>query len=91
MSNIPVYLQSIFLGVLLSDGWLYKNKAGKTLFALKQTKIFFPYGAKHHLWIIYTKFFHYCRSLPIKTKTSIKRNTFFSVMFATRVFPCFTK
>ena len=39
---------------------------------------------------IYNKFSHYCRSLPIITKTSIKGKTFTSFTFATRVYPCLT-
>ena len=84
MCNIPRHLDSILLGVLLSDGWLYKNKSGKTLFALKQKNF-------EYLWFIYINFSHYCRSLPIIAKTSIKGRTFTSVTFATRVYPCFTK
>ena len=84
MCQIPVHLQSIILGVLLSDGWLYKNKSGKTLLALKQTNF-------EYLWLVYTKLSHYCRSLPSITKTNVKGKNFTSVMFATRVYPCFTE
>uniref|UniRef100_UPI002A80A58C LAGLIDADG endonuclease n=1 Tax=Daedalea confragosa TaxID=2028083 RepID=UPI002A80A58C len=84
MCQIPVHLQSIILGVLLSDGWLYKNKSGKTLFCLKQTNF-------EYLWLVYIKFSHYCRSLPSTTKTNIRGKKFTSVMFATRVYPCFTE
>jgi len=84
MCQIPVHLHSIILGVLLSDGWLYKNKSGKTLLALKQTDF-------EYLWLVYTKLFHYCRSLPRTTKTNINGKNFTCVMFATRVYPCFTE
>ena len=84
MCQIPVHLQSIILGVLLSDGWLYKNKSGKTLLALKQNNF-------EYLWLVYNKFSHYCRSLPSTTKTNVKGKNFTSVMFATRVYPCFTE
>nr|YP_010352183.1 hypothetical protein MYE56_mgp10 [Ganoderma lingzhi]UDY67750.1 hypothetical protein [Ganoderma lingzhi]UDY67786.1 hypothetical protein [Ganoderma lingzhi]UOL49723.1 hypothetical protein [Ganoderma lingzhi]UOL49792.1 hypothetical protein [Ganoderma lingzhi]UOL49828.1 hypothetical protein [Ganoderma lingzhi] len=84
MCQIPVHLHSIILGVLLSDGWLYKNKTGKTLFCLKQTNF-------EYLWLVYTKLSHYSRSLPIITKTSLNGKKFTSVMFATRVYPCFTE
>ena len=62
----------------MSDGWLYKNKTGKTLLALKQTNF-------EYLWLVYTKLSHYSRSLPITTKTSLNGKKFTSVMFATRV------
>ena len=82
--HIPVHLRSVILGVLLSDGWLYKNKSSKTLLALKQKDF-------EYLWFVYTKLFHYCRSLPKLTKTNINGKVFTAVMFATRVYPCFTE
>lgn len=45
MCQIPAHLHSIILGVLLSDGWLYKKKSGKTLFALKQINF-------EYLWLV---------------------------------------
>jgi NADH-ubiquinone oxidoreductase chain 4 len=84
MCKIPVHLHSIIVGVLLSDGWLYKNKSGKTLLALKQTNF-------EYLWLVYTRLSHYCRSLPRTTKTNINGKNFTCVMFATRVYPCFTE
>ena len=84
MYQIPLHLQSIILGVLLSDGWLYKKKSGKTLFALKQTNF-------EYLWLVYTKLSPYCRALPHVAKTSINGKKFTCVTFATRVYPCFTE
>ena len=84
MSQIPKHLHSIIYGVLLSDGWLYKNKTGKTLFALKQTNF-------EYLWLVYSKMSHYCRSMPRITKTNINGKIFSCFMFATRVYPCFTE
>lgn len=84
MCNIPFHLQSIILGVLLSDGWLYKNKSNKTLFALKQTNF-------EYIWLVYINLSHFCRSLPIITKTSFKGKFYYSFMFATRVYPCFSE
>jgi len=37
MVKIPFNLEAILLGVLLSDGWLFINKAGNILLAFKQT------------------------------------------------------
>lgn len=84
MCRITVHLHSIILRVILSDGGLYKNKSGKTLLALKQTNF-------EYLWLVFTKLSHYSRSLPIISKTSINGKKFSSVMFATRVYPCFTE
>ena len=35
--NIPINLNSIILGIILSDGYLFKNKANNTLLSFKQT------------------------------------------------------
>jgi hypothetical protein len=35
--NIPINLNSIILGIILSDGYLFKNKANITLLSFKQT------------------------------------------------------
>ena len=37
MENIPFHLNSIIVGILLSDGHLFINKSGNTLLTLKQT------------------------------------------------------
>lgn len=82
--QIPIHLHSVILGVLLSDGWLYQNKSLKTLLAFKQKDF-------EYLWFVYTKLSHYCRSLPKITSTNLNGKKFTAVMFATRVYPCFTE
>lgn len=84
--QIPAHLNSIILGILLSDGWLYKNKSSKTLLALKQSIKNFGY-----LWFVYTKLSHYCRYLPRVTTSNLNGNKKYGVVFATRVYPCFTE
>ena len=84
MCKIPVHLQSMILGIILSDGWLYKNKSGKTLLALKQTNF-------EYLWLVYGKLSHYCRALPRTAKTNLNGKNFRCFTFATRVYPCFTE
>jgi len=37
MVNIPSHLQSILVGILISDAWLQINKAGNTRLAFKQS------------------------------------------------------
>jgi hypothetical protein len=81
MCEIPVHLHSLILGVLLSDGWLYKKKSGKTLLALKQNDF-------EYLWFVYTKLSHYCRSLPLVVTSKQRGKIYISYQFATRVYPC---
>ena len=52
-------LQSIVLGILLSDGHLYINKTGNTLLSFKQS----IYNIKFFLFV-FNKFIHYCSSYP---------------------------
>ena len=84
MSHIPAHLNSILVGVLLSEGYLHKNKTSKTLLALKQKNF-------EYLWFVFNKFSHYCRSLPIISYTVVNNKKYFIYCFATRVYPCFTE
>ena len=57
--NIPTNLNSIILGIILSDGHLFKNKANNTLFSFKQTIDRFDY-----FWSVFNKFSHFCQGYP---------------------------
>ena len=86
MVQIPNNLNSIITGILLSDGHLFKNKAGNTLFSFKQTIKRFDF-----FWIVFLKFSHFCQGYPILDRTRINGKYYCLIVFATRVFPCFTK
>ena len=49
--NIPINLNSIILGIILSDGHLFKNKANNTLFSIKHT-IYRIDSIKFYLFLI---------------------------------------
>ena len=57
--EMPSSLEPILTGVLISDGFLKKNKNGNTYLYLKQSPKNFEY-----LWFLFTKFSHYCSSYP---------------------------
>lgn len=86
MVNIPYNLQSLIIGILISDGWLQINKAGNTRLSFKQSLDKFEY-----FWFVFNKLSHYCSSLPYITKTKIKDNIFYGISFTTRSYPCFTE
>ena len=86
MVQIPSDLQSIILGILLSDGHLWINKAGNTLLSFKQSL-----GHIEFFLFVYHKFIHYCSSYPRLDKTTINGKKHVSIFFATRVLPCFTE
>jgi uncharacterized protein (UPF0333 family) len=86
MVEIPHNLNSILFGILMSDGWLFINKANNTLFAFKQSLSKFEY-----VWHVFTYLSHYCNGYPRVTIANLKGNKFYGVMFATRSLPCITK
>lgn len=86
MVDIPWHLNSIIVGILLSDGHLFINKSGNTLLTLKQSIKNFEF-----LWNIFNILSYYCQRYPKLDSTLINGKLFFGIKFATRVYPCFTK
>jgi heme/copper-type cytochrome/quinol oxidase subunit 1 len=86
MVGIPYDLQSLIIGLVISDGWLEINRANNTRFHLKQSIAKFEY-----LFYIFNKLSHYCSSYPYPTKTILKGQVFNGIAFATRSYPCFTE
>ena len=65
--NIPINLNSILLGIILSDGHLFKNKANNTLISFKQSIDRFDF-----FWSVFNKFFNFCQGYPRLDNTTIK-------------------
>jgi NADH-ubiquinone oxidoreductase chain 4 len=86
MIKIPTNLQSVILGILLSDGHLYINKAGNTLLSFKQSMIHIKF-----FLFVYNKFNYFCNSYPKLDRTTVNGKIYTGIFFATRVFPCFTE
>jgi hypothetical protein len=86
MVKLPLHLDSIKLGTILSDGWLFINKSGNTLLAFKQSMDKLDY-----FFHVFNKLSHYCSANPRLTTTKINGKKFTGIVFATRVFPCFTE
>lgn len=60
ITYVPSYHLSIFVGLLLSDGGLSKQKKSTNArFALKQSMIHFPF-----IWSTFMLLSHYCSSVP---------------------------
>jgi heme/copper-type cytochrome/quinol oxidase subunit 1 len=85
MVDIPNYLMPMFVGLIISDGWLQINKSGNTRFSLKQSidKFYF-------IFYCFMKLSHYCSNLPFITNTNLKGKQFKGIQFSTRSYPCFT-
>lgn len=85
MCVFPSKLRSIFVGLVLSDAWLFRKSNGSVLFGFKQSLRNFAY-----FWFIFTYFSHQCSSLPCLTITHLKGKVYYGIQFATRVYPFFT-
>jgi LAGLIDADG DNA endonuclease family len=86
MVKIPNNLNSIILGIILSDGHLRKNKLGNTYLSFKQTIKRFELT-----WILFLKFSHFCQGYPRLDYTTVNGKRFTLIIFVTRVYPCFTE
>jgi heme/copper-type cytochrome/quinol oxidase subunit 1 len=92
MVNIPIKymggiydLESIIIGILISDGWLQINKKGYTRLFFKQSLDKIEY-----VFYVFNKLSHYCSSYPRLGQTILNGHIFYNVNFSTRSFPCFT-
>ena len=93
MVNIPTVvnskkeyeLESILVGILISDGWLNINKSGNTRFLFKQSIDKIKY-----FFYVYNRFSHYCSNHPQLKIENLKGKKFHGLYFATRNLPCFT-
>jgi hypothetical protein len=78
-------LESILVGILISDGWLSISKSGNTRFFFKQSLDKIEYFLD-----VYNKFSHYCSNYPQIQVQKLNNSKFYGIYFATRSLPCFT-
>jgi len=78
-------LESIIVGILISDGWLQINKQGNTRLFFKQSVEKLEY-----FLYVFNKLSHFCSSYPQFAKTTFNGKLFYSIYLSTRSFPCFT-
>ena len=86
MVKIPYSLQSLIIGILISDGWLQINKIGNTRLSLKQS-----FDKSEYVFFIFNKLSHYCSTYPYITRTRLNGRIFKGIAFTTRTYPCFTE
>jgi hypothetical protein len=85
--ELPLHIKSLVVGLLLSDGWIQKNKPHwNARLGFKQSMINFPY-----FWFVFTLLSHYCSTYPYLTKTQFRGKTHFGIELQTRAYPCFTQ
>lgn len=78
-------LESILVGILISDGWMSISKSGNTRFFFKQSLDKIEYFLD-----VYNKFAHYCSNYPQIRVENLNNKKFYGIYFATRSLPCFT-
>lgn len=79
-------LESILIGLLLSDGWLQKRAQWNPRFGLKQSLKNFPF-----LWSCFEEFAYLCSGYPYLGKSHIRGKLFYSISFQTRQLECFNE
>jgi hypothetical protein len=77
-------IESILIGLLLSDGWLQKRGHWNPRFGLKQSFTNFSF-----LWTCFEEFAYLCSGYPYMGKSYIRGKCFFSITFQTRQLECF--
>ena len=78
-------LESILIGIIISDGWLSINKSGNTRFFFKQSLDNIEY-----FLYVFNRFSHYCSNNPQFQFTKLNDKYFTSIYFTTRTLPCLT-
>lgn len=78
-------LESILVGILISDGWMSISKSGNTRLFFKQSLDRINYFLE-----VYNKFAHYCSNYPQVKVEKLNNTKFYGIYFATRSLPCFT-
>jgi hypothetical protein len=84
--NISPFVKNIIIGILISDGWLQRNKSGHTRLGFKQSLINIEY-----FYFIFTKLSHYCSTTPKLAQTILNNKNFYGIYLSTRSYPCLTK
>nr|QID02764.1 LAGLIDADG endonuclease [Orbilia oligospora]QID02832.1 hypothetical protein [Orbilia oligospora]QID02874.1 hypothetical protein [Orbilia oligospora] len=86
MTKIPLNIQSIIIGLILSDGWM------QLPFDSKNARLCFKQSTKNspYVWFVFFLLSHYCSSFPHVTTGIRKGKPFSGLAFQTRQLPCLT-
>jgi len=86
MIKIPPYVQSVMVGLILSDAWMQLPSDSKNArLCFKQSMKNSPY-----LWFVFSILGHYCSSFPHRTTNLRKGKVHLGLAFQTRLLPCNT-
>jgi len=84
MVKLPLHIQSIMVGLILSDGWVIfdSTRSKNALLGFKQSVSHFSY-----LWFVFNLLSHYCSNYPILVTGVRKGVPNFGLQFKTRSMP----
>ena len=85
ISNKKYELESMLIGIIISDGWLGISKSGNTRLYFKQS-----FDKINYVLFVFNKLSHYCSNYPQIKKQKLNGQIFDSIYFATRSLPCLT-
>lgn len=83
--KLPIYINHVIVGLVLSDGWLEHSRKNAGL-GFAQSLDHFKY-----LWFVFSLLSHYCYYFPIARNRIIINKNKPSLKFSTRSMPCFTE
>jgi len=86
MVKLPPYLESVIVGLLLSDGWLIISNSKNARFGFKQAL-----SNSAYVWFVFNILSHYCSSSPRLTSGIRAGKRFFGLQILTRLMPCRTE
>lgn len=86
MTKIPPHIQSVMVGLILSDGWMQLPSDSKN------ARLCFKQATKNssYVWFVFFILSHYCSSFPHRTTGIRNGNPFSGLTFQTRQLPCLT-
>lgn len=87
-SKIPPYYYNIFVGLLLSDGWLSEHSKTKPNLRLKFRQ---PYSQAEVIWYVLNNISHYCERSPYYYSGLRKGKYLHHILIRTCSFPYFTE
>lgn len=87
MIVLPIYVKSVLVGILLSDGNLSSSKAHEN------PHLTFKQGLNNSKYVlfVYSILAHYCNVYPSLVKSIRKDKVSYALYFRTRGLPCFNE
>ena len=88
MVKLPLHIQSIMVGLILSDDWITfdSTRSKNALLGFKQSV-----SNSSYLWFVFNLLSHYCSSYPSLVIGVRQGVRYYGLQFKTRAMPCITE